>query len=453
MRRRAGFTITELLVAMALIVFIMSILATAFSEGMKTFRGLKGIGDMNQRLRTVSSLLRADLEADHFEGRRRLSDTQFWVMGPPREGFFRIWQGSAPVPEPNPPIYANPVFQANPYYYYNEGSDIDSGIESVRATDQVLHFTVKKRGNDPKDFFHATVPATVSVPVPGTPSPLLTYGNPDARFQDLPTQGSPTFTFNSQWAEVAWFLRPNGQNANGTPLYTLYRRQRVLVPVPENAVPAKDLNFGPNPILAADYNDLTRGVNYLDMSCRIKNGSIYFNTPADVTVPQYRFSMQPTVNGGLPRPLGNGYQPYYIFQPAGTGDPREEQTNPNLTAADAVLTDVISFTVRISTGGNFIDVPRSRTATGNDPTHNPLFDKATGPFVFDTWTTVKDDVVDYSLWNYDYNNTSTTLPRMTDDQRAVRPPSKTIITAIQVQIRIWDQKTEQTRQMTLVVDM
>src|SRR5262249_54377122 len=131
MRRRAGFTITELLVAMALIVFIMSILATAFSEGMKTFRGLKGIGDMNQRLRTVSSLLRAELEADHFEGRRRLSDTQFWVMGPPREGFFRIWQGSAPVPEPNPPIYASPVFQAFPYYYYNEGSDIDSGIESV----------------------------------------------------------------------------------------------------------------------------------------------------------------------------------------------------------------------------------------------------------------------------------------------------------------------------------
>ena len=62
MRRRASFTITELLVAMALIVFVMSILATAFSEGMRTFRGLKGLGDMNQRMRVAVSQLRDDLQ-------------------------------------------------------------------------------------------------------------------------------------------------------------------------------------------------------------------------------------------------------------------------------------------------------------------------------------------------------------------------------------------------------
>src|SRR5438045_4919227 len=97
MRRRTGFTIVELLVTMALIVFVLAILATAFSEGMKTFRHLKGIGDMNQRLGTVKVLLRADLEARHFEGERRLSDTDFWTVNrrPPREGFFRVWQGSA----------------------------------------------------------------------------------------------------------------------------------------------------------------------------------------------------------------------------------------------------------------------------------------------------------------------------------------------------------------------
>jgi prepilin-type N-terminal cleavage/methylation domain-containing protein len=450
MRRRAGFTITELLVAMALIVFIMSILATAFSEGVKTFRGLKGIGDMNQRLRTASALLRADLEADHFEAKRRLSDTHFWTIGPPREGFFRIWQGSAlpPIttnPPPPPPDYASAAFQAYPYYYYREGLDIDSAIESVRATDHVLHFTVKKRGNDPKDFFRATVPAT---------SPLVTFGNPDARFQDPPAGGT-TATFNSQWAEVAWFLRPNGQNANGTPLYTLYRRQRVIVPVPESADLTKDLNFGNLKVPATSYNDLVNGTNYLDMSCRIKNGFIYFNTPTDVTVPQYRFSMQPTVYGGLPRQVGNVFQPYFIFQPQNVGDPMEEQTNPNLTAADAVLTDVISFSVRIRTTGNFIDVPASIYAT-NNTAHNPLFAKPTGPFVFDTWTTVTDDTVDYSLWNYDYNNTNTTTttnPPLPDNLRAVRPPNKTVITAIQIQLRIWDQKTEQTRQMTIVVDM
>jgi prepilin-type N-terminal cleavage/methylation domain-containing protein len=425
MRRRAGFTITELLVAMALIVFILSILATAFSEGVKTFRGLKGIGDMNQRLRIFSSLIRSDLEADHFEGRRRLSDTQFWAIGPPRAGFFRIWQGSAQSTVAGAP-------------YFLEGMDIDSNIESVRATDHVMHFTVKKRGNDPKDFFHATVPAT---------SPLVTFGNPDARFQDPPIQGSTTATFNSQWAEVAWFLRPNGQNANGTPLYTLYRRQRVLVPVPESADLTKDLNFGNLKVPATNYNNLAAGVNYLDMSCRVKGASIYFNTPTDVTVPQYRFSMQPTVDGGLPQQDANGvFQPYYVFQSASApgANVREEKTNPDLTAADVVLTDVLSFAVRPRTTANFVDVPVSPATTGN-----PLFGKAAGPLVFDTWTSVTDDTVDYSLWNYT-NTTTAPLPVALQSRR---PPNKIVVTAIQIQIRIWDQKTEQTRQMTIVVDM
>src|SRR5437879_5217990 len=143
MRRRSGFTITELLVAMALIVFIMSILATAFSEGAKTFRTLKAIGDMNQRLRIVSSQLRSDLEANHFEGDRRLSDANFWLIGPPHDGFFRIWQGSR--------INTGTG-------YVSEGTDIDYGIESVRATDHILHMTVKKRGNNPKDYFRGVVP-------------------------------------------------------------------------------------------------------------------------------------------------------------------------------------------------------------------------------------------------------------------------------------------------------
>ena len=46
MRRRQGFTIVELLVAMALIVLIMSIISEAFVEGLGTFRELKGIGDL-----------------------------------------------------------------------------------------------------------------------------------------------------------------------------------------------------------------------------------------------------------------------------------------------------------------------------------------------------------------------------------------------------------------------
>src|SRR5438045_3369793 len=92
--RRRGFTITELLVAMALIVFIMYILAEAFDSGLSTFRKLKSISDMNDRLRTAHNTIRKLLAADHFEGKKRMSDPSFWQDGPPREGFFRVYQGS-----------------------------------------------------------------------------------------------------------------------------------------------------------------------------------------------------------------------------------------------------------------------------------------------------------------------------------------------------------------------
>src|SRR5215470_12248703 len=97
MRRRQGFTLVELLVSVALIIFIMSILAEAFSSAAETFRSLKAIGDLQEKLRTASSILRRDLSADHFDGKRRLSDPNMLRFAPPKEGFFRIWQGSAPV--------------------------------------------------------------------------------------------------------------------------------------------------------------------------------------------------------------------------------------------------------------------------------------------------------------------------------------------------------------------
>src|SRR5437588_4973345 len=147
MRRRQlrrAFTLVELLVAMALIVFIMSILTGAFTAATKTFRNLKAAGDMAERLRAVSAQLRWELAADHFEGKKRLSQDSFWVNGPPEQGFFRLWQGSPPA--------------ANNPYYTLEGTDLD-GIESYRAVDHALHFTVKLRGNNPSHVYSASVPA------------------------------------------------------------------------------------------------------------------------------------------------------------------------------------------------------------------------------------------------------------------------------------------------------
>ena len=182
----------------------------------KDFPRLKAVGDLNARLRTAASTLRDDLSADHFEVKRRLSDPTFWAQGPPQEGYFRLWHSSS-------------LAAAGAGSFYSEGNP--DGIDSFYATDQSLEFTVKKRGNNRQDFYSATVPAN---------SPLLTLGTPDSRYQDTAN------VYNSQWAEVAWFLRANGATSGTLPLFTLYRRQRVVVPstiVPGAGGATTDLNY------------------------------------------------------------------------------------------------------------------------------------------------------------------------------------------------------------------
>src|SRR6516225_4273518 len=91
-KSRAAFTLVEMLVATALIMFIMLILSEAFVAGLNAFRTLKGIGDAEERIRIAVTPLREDLRGDHFDGRRRLSDPMFWNQGSPREGFVNVTQ-------------------------------------------------------------------------------------------------------------------------------------------------------------------------------------------------------------------------------------------------------------------------------------------------------------------------------------------------------------------------
>src|SRR5262249_52868750 len=141
MKRRQAFTLVELLVAMALILFIMAILSQAFVSATDTFRNLKAAGDMAEKLRATTQLLQRDLAADHFEGKKRLSDPNFWQNGPPQQGYFQIYQGSAQT-TPDGTV---------------EGADIDT-IGSYCNTDHALAFTIKQRGNQMGDFLSASAP-------------------------------------------------------------------------------------------------------------------------------------------------------------------------------------------------------------------------------------------------------------------------------------------------------
>src|SRR6516225_5172358 len=99
-RTRTGFTLIELMVAMALTLFIMVILSQAFVTSLETFSGMKALGDMQQDLRSAMVMLRDDLSQDHFEGKRRLSDlttatlpTSEMQTHRPQAGFFAVRRG------------------------------------------------------------------------------------------------------------------------------------------------------------------------------------------------------------------------------------------------------------------------------------------------------------------------------------------------------------------------
>jgi prepilin-type N-terminal cleavage/methylation domain-containing protein len=72
---RRGFTLSELLVAMALITLLMSILSQAFVEGLGTFRHLKGIGDMSEQLRAACFQLRTDVLTSGVAANEFIDDT------------------------------------------------------------------------------------------------------------------------------------------------------------------------------------------------------------------------------------------------------------------------------------------------------------------------------------------------------------------------------------------
>lgn len=259
-KARRAFTLIELLVAMTLTLFVMVILTEAFTKGLDTFSGLKSIGDMQENLRVATSNVRADLEQDHLNGKRRLSDPHHWTERP-RSGFLRVFHGSNPS--------NNRLAR-----YVNEGPA--NFVESFRATDHIIHMVVKRKGNRLEDFFSAPAPPELLA--------LKTdiFGSArDATLRD-------NTTFRSQWAEVAYFLVPAGTTADpldnapnaggqGTALttYKLYRLELLIVP--DNGA-VNNQGFNEDPL-----------ARFKNIACkRMPDGKLYFPSPDDYINPVNR---------------------------------------------------------------------------------------------------------------------------------------------------------------------
>ena len=350
MRKRAAFTLVEMLVSMALILFIMVILSQAFTTGLQVFRQLKGLGDMEERLRSTSQILRRDLAAYHFENYRKLSDPTFWSPdGPPQQGFFRILQ-SLPIT--------------------TEGSDGDN--PSTRATSHLLHFTSKLSGQGQGDF--ATSSLTNSLL--GAFGPQVIAGQ-DARYNPASMSQSQ---YRGRWFEVAYFLRPAGitTGGSGVPLYTLYRRQRGII---DNANAIQNLT--------------QLATNFPEIACQQNGSLVNFWRPDDLNNPTRRFGVD---TNGLPTD-------FYVDTITGkkvlTYPFLGETDNVSLQGADLLLSDVISFEVKALVPGvtttDFADILSVAGAVSTNASlygNNTLFPLTTGPVAFDTW-----DSTDFPQWN------------------------------------------------------
>ena len=131
---RNAFTLVELMVAMALIILMLSIMSQAFVIATTCMSGLKGVGELLDKGRPVLAVLQKDLSAYHFDGYKRLSDADFWDNGPPRQGYFQIYEGG-------------------PTSYEGMTTDGVTYQRSGSAADHRLAFTSRLSGKNPEDFY------------------------------------------------------------------------------------------------------------------------------------------------------------------------------------------------------------------------------------------------------------------------------------------------------------
>ena len=417
-KSRLGFTLVELLIAMALIILMLSIMSQAFVIATGTMQGLKEVADMQEKIRPAITLLQRDLGANHFEGSKKLSDPEFWDNGPPKEGYFTLWQDKA-----------NDVAEG--------ATNNVTFSQSAALANHMLAFTVKLPGKSPNDFFESSFGGAFgNLFFNGAGTPLGMTDSNIRRFE------SNANLIHSDWAEVAYFLgiqnapvtdRTDGKSAPSLPYFNLYRQQKLVLP-------SFNISGVTLPVATAAIKE--------EISCETFTGT--FNKPSDLTVPWKRMGNR-TLNH-----LGNRAGPLF-----------SEFVNPSAKVnTDIIATNVISFDVKLLTDSryDYEDLAKilSQCSYSTYPpyTNYALANGNAAIRVFDTWTTAQGNAAntipkyDFGFWN---NFTGKWQPSgNTAGNNSLIPVWNATnntglnIKAVQISLRVWDQKSN-TAKMFVVV--
>jgi prepilin-type N-terminal cleavage/methylation domain-containing protein len=492
---RPGFTLVELLVSLALSVFVMAILSEAFVKGLEVFHKYKALSDLENRLRSAANLLRRDLQAPHFEGNKRLSECTVsgrpfprleglrsrydrsqlaavaalyeqlkpFEFQSPKLGFFSVeeWPN-----RPHPTVPRRTMF--------DEGNNVPGNLRnSYRDEYDVLHFTARLDGNEPDKYFYGRVARAGALP-----SILDGIGMNAGRTRfDLPANE----LYSSQAAELLYFVGDDetikipgvGQPGGPVRTFNLYRQAWLVIPDRFSNFDEAfaDTRYASEQVfLRSNHISAVPGRVGLQFA-------MFFNTLADV---QHRPRRR--LAGAAPAVL-----PADASVPASS--PRVPRTLPNgqLDGTDILLTNVISFDVKVfdplisykrfdnpdgtAIGrGQFVDIGDTwqMPPLPNDPRMNLAPTAATDPRevllpVFGSW--VNTFVIPNPEGNNppfvplpEYFDTGTTRiegePGTWYFTRKQSPPTHRYpFNAMQITIRVFDPNTQQTRQITITQDM
>ena len=463
---RNAFTLVELMVAMALIILMLSIMSQAFVIATGTMQGLKEVADMQEKIRPAITLLQRDLGANHFEGSKKLSDPEFWDNGPPKEGYFMLWQDNANEP-------ASGVEPSG-----NESSfNGVSFSRSAAKANHMLAFTVKLSGKNPNDFFESSLGASfgniffnvLNNPAQVTDTPNSMLDSNIRRFE------SNSSLIHSDWAEVAYFLgphtNPNVTNNNSVvipdgytdgkmgpalPYFNLYRQQRMVLP---------------------SHNIAGVSLPGIIQNSQIsyEMGTSSYNKPSDLTVPWKRSMGNRTNISNTPLVGGVLTANHYLGKPNSTPAMKllplfTEYIGNTTINSDIIATNVISFDVKLLTDDQY-DYETLNAILNRAPYSlnlNPAVGNYLPSLVFDTWTTDQGSSTlplpkyDLGEWNSIPNKwqpsipaSSATIPVWGWYQASANPADKKPykglnVKAVQISLRIWDQKSN-TAKMFVVV--
>ena len=435
---RRAFTLVELLVAMALILFIMSIVSVVFGDATESFRIFRARAELSEKLRFITQTLRADLRANHFENGRRLSDPTFWSQGPPKAGYFRIEQASTGTATST-----------------MEGDSIITSRPNASGADN-KHVLMLTSFLDPTDFkgFHSISDSSITA--------FKTWLN---GFSPSDSRLETGLSYNSPNAEIAWFLGgvTAGSNPAATPydfatgrdfftgkeydrleapdiapgltLFKLYRRVWPMLPCEVPATTAAPTTFVPNTldrlsVAPALLNDTRRNFNSLNNQ---------FDPNVDV----------PTRRGLARFQSSNTYLGW-------------QGSNFNTKIGGAavdwalVADNVVSFSIEgWFEGRNGFSVLENPNGLG--PAGPPVFSSPVGQKVFDTWCQRTID----ANWGVNVDTASTNasgIPKWrdpTDPNRVPMPLDGTNgnprrLLAVRITIRLYDLNTKSTWQATVI---